>query len=57
MITTKSLCFDFPLRQDYLAQIVIPIDMTFIEAKRLCAFIESLTMPNDAALDRLGGWE
>ena len=36
----------FPLRNgSYLAQVVIPSDMTKAEAERLSAFVSSLAMP------------
>lgn len=43
---TPSICNDFPLRPDYLAQIVVPRDMTEREAERLCEFIKSLVQPD-----------
>lgn len=42
--TETSLALPFPLRPGYLAQIVIPRDMTKDEASRLCAFISTLAM-------------
>ena len=39
---TKSIALPFPLRPAYLAQIVIPLDLTKDEAERLCAFVRSL---------------
>jgi hypothetical protein len=40
--TGANLALPFPLRPGYLAQVVIPIDMTKGEADRLCAFIQTL---------------
>lgn len=40
--TAQSMVYPFPLRHRYLAQIVVPRDMTKEEAARLCAFINSL---------------
>ncbi|CAI8879184.1 hypothetical protein [Burkholderia ambifaria] len=40
--TGANLALPFPLRPGYLAQVVIPIDMTKDEADRLCAFIQTL---------------
>jgi hypothetical protein len=40
--TEANLAMPFPLRPGYLAQIVIPRDMTKAEAARLCAFIQTL---------------
>lgn len=40
--TGANLALPFPLRPGYLAQVVIPIDMTKDEANRLCAFIQTL---------------
>lgn len=37
-----NLAMPFPLRPNYLAQVVIPRDMTKEEAQRLCAFIQAL---------------
>jgi hypothetical protein len=41
----KVLCHQFPLRTNYLVQVVIPADMTKEEAARLVAFVMSLTTP------------
>lgn len=42
-LPTQSLVLPFPMRGGkYMAQIVIPRDMTVAEANRLCAFITSL---------------
>lgn len=43
---TPSICNDYPLRPDYLAQVVVPRDMTELEAERLCAFIKTLARPD-----------
>lgn len=40
--TDLNLALPFPLRPNYLAQVVIPRDMTKDEANRLCAFIQAL---------------
>lgn len=42
LATEANLVLPFPLRPDYLAQVVIPRDMTKDEATRLCAFIQAL---------------
>lgn len=42
LATEANLVMPFPLRSDYLAQVVIPRDMTKAEAQRLCAFIQTL---------------
>lgn len=42
LITETSLAIPFPLRPTFLAQVVIPRDLTKDEARRLCAFIEAL---------------
>jgi hypothetical protein len=42
--TESNLALPFPLRAGYLAQIVIPRDMTKAEAARLCAFIQTLAV-------------
>lgn len=41
-----SICNDFPLRPGYLAQIVVPRDMTTVEAARLAEFIKALALPD-----------
>ena len=38
-VTETSLAMPFPLRPDFLAQIVVPRDLTKEEAKRLAAFL------------------
>jgi len=38
----EALALPFPLRPAFLAQVVVPRDMTKDEARRLCAFIASL---------------
>lgn len=45
MATDTSLAMPFPLRSGFLAQIVIPRDLTKDEAARLCAFIQTLVLP------------
>jgi hypothetical protein len=40
--TDTSLALPFPLRPTFLAQVVIPRDLTKDEAKRLAAFLDSL---------------
>lgn len=42
LATEANLALPFPLRPGYLAQVVIPRDMTKAEASRLCAFIQTL---------------
>lgn len=44
-----GLCNDFPIRPDFMAQVVIPRDMTMTEAKRLCAFIMAMGLPDSAS--------
>jgi hypothetical protein len=39
----KTICHNFPLRWNYLAQLVVPFDLTKEDADRLCAFIRSLS--------------
>jgi hypothetical protein len=41
-VTETSLALPFPLRPTFLAQIVIPRDLTKEEAGRLCTFIQAL---------------
>jgi hypothetical protein len=40
-----AICYNFPLRPGYLAQAVLPRDLTKEEAARLCAFLMSLAAP------------
>jgi hypothetical protein len=40
--TGQNLVLPYPLRPGYLAQIIVPLDMTKDEAARLCAFISTL---------------
>lgn len=42
VVTESSLAMPFPLRSNFLAQVVIPRDLTKEEAARLCAFIQAL---------------
>lgn len=44
LATEANLALPFPLRPGYLAQVVIPRDMTKAEAIRLCAFIQTLAV-------------
>jgi hypothetical protein len=48
LLPVKSLCLDFPLRENYLAQIVVPADITALEAVRLTDFIKTLPQPSTA---------
>jgi hypothetical protein len=48
-----ALAVPFPLRPDFLAEVVVPKDMTALEARRLCAML--LTLAHDAARGREGG--
>lgn len=43
---SKRLCNDFPMRPDFLAQVVIPRDMTKAEAQRLANFVLALAVDN-----------
>jgi|PlaIllAssembly_1097288.scaffolds.fasta_scaffold1856607_2 hypothetical protein len=45
VVTDTALCLPYPLRPDFLAQVVVPRDMTIVEAERLCAFVLALVMP------------
>lgn len=40
--SSSGLSHTFPLRADFLAQLVLPRDMKTAEAQRLCAFIRAL---------------
>jgi len=39
---STDLFFDYPLRSDFLAQVVVPRDLKTDEARRLCGFIMTL---------------
>jgi hypothetical protein len=39
---TVGFCYEYPLRPDFVAQAVLPRDLTPQEAARICAFIRSL---------------
>lgn len=41
----SPLVLPFPIREHFMAQIVIPSNMTKVEAERLCAFVQSLAQP------------
>jgi hypothetical protein len=42
-----QLVMPYPLRKDYLAQVVVPRTLTREEAQRLCAFVQSLVQPSE----------
>lgn len=43
VVTRRSgISLDFPLRDDFLAQVVVPRDLKANEARRLCAFVMTL---------------
>lgn len=48
-VTETSLMMPFPLRPTFLAQIIIPRDLTKDEASRLCTFIQALAHDAPAA--------
>lgn len=43
---TQGLCLPFPIRADFDAQLIIPVDMTHAEASRLSAFVFTLAAPD-----------
>ena len=43
--TTQGLCLEYPLREDFVAQLVIPRQLTEVDIDRLKAFIETLRPP------------
>lgn len=48
--TSTSLAMSYPLRENFVAQVVLPRNMTSDEARKLCAFIRTLAtdfMPAD----------
>lgn len=42
---TRVLIYDIPLRPDFIAQIVVPRDLTTLEAKRMRDFLAALAVP------------
>jgi hypothetical protein len=44
-VQKNSFCAEYPLRDDFTAQVVIPRDMTAQEAVRMYHFIMSLAQP------------
>lgn len=44
-----ALTLDYPLRPDFLAQVVIPRDLTTEEARRLVAFLLALAVINSCS--------
>jgi hypothetical protein len=40
------ICHEFPLREKFLAQAVLPRDLTAFEAAKLCAFVMTLVQPD-----------
>lgn len=48
-VTDTSLMLPFPLRPAFLAQLIVPRDMTKDEAARLCAFIQALAVDTPVA--------
>jgi len=46
----NGLTLDYPLRPDFLAQVVIPRDLTTEEARRMVAFLLALTSDDELVL-------
>lgn len=46
--------YEFPLRPDFTAQLVLPLDLTEAEAMRLCAMIRTLPPPTPTPEPRRG---
>jgi hypothetical protein len=42
--TSTSLAMNYPLRENFVAQVVLPRNMTGDEARKLCAFIRTLAV-------------
>jgi len=40
----KPLTLDYPLRTDFIAQVVVPSDLTTEEARRMVEFLLTLTV-------------
>jgi hypothetical protein len=47
----KTICHNFWLRKNYLAQVVIPFDLNNDEANMLCKFIKSLAIPSKFGIE------
>jgi hypothetical protein len=50
---TKAITFDYPLRSDYVAQLVLPRDLSAEEAEKLCAFVQLMAYPKPAPREPL----
>ena len=50
-MSEQCLALDFPLRPDFMAQVVVPRNLTAAEAKRLCAFLLTLPQPEKPDAD------
>lgn len=44
-LPTKGIAFTVPLRANFMAQLVLPFDLSEAEAQRLAAMLETLVMP------------
>ncbi len=41
----RGLALPYPMAPDFMAQVVVPRDMTDHEARKLCAFVMTLATP------------
>ena len=51
MSETPRWCLEYPLRKYFIAQVVVPRDITYLEALKLCAFIKTLVAPGSEQSD------
>ena len=50
-----SICYEYPLRPDYTAQLILPRELTAMEAARLVHFIKTLVIEPGTALSGAPG--
>ena len=46
---TSLITHDFPLRDDLLVRLTLPVDLTHDDAARMCGFIASLAFASPAS--------
>jgi hypothetical protein len=44
MSNSKSIPYSYPLRENFMAQFVLPVDLTEQEAKKISAFLRTLVI-------------
>ena len=52
----RTVCYEYPLRLNpwWMAQVVLPSDLTSQEAERICAFILTLAQPSSSTSEGSG---